>query len=240
MLSLVLALAASAAWIAPSASSSQDAGIDAGPPPEGPRPCRIDGRASFAGLRVVRASRHGRARVSVMDLPARTVSIEAVTPTLFRVQTREGEPVVTGETRTLPPLSLRRDLSLPGLVALRGTPVVRLTPREASLDVDLDLGDGVIARRVILGCDVLRVRMAEDAAEASGAPPASPRWRSRGPTITLRDRAEEGIEALRVTVPADFVLHEVGRTEAWVHLRVPLRRGRVDGWVRDHAVVPSP
>ncbi len=173
-----------------------------------------------------------------MDLEAREVSVEAITPSLFRVRTREGEPVVEGVARARPPLSLRRDVTLPGLVALRGTPVGRLTPREDALDVDLELGDGVVARRIILRCDALRVRAIDAPETAIAALGSSPRWSSRGATLPIRDRAEEGIEATRVGVPSALVLSEVGRTEAWVHVRATLPRGRLDGWVRDTLLVP--
>jgi len=174
-----------------------------------------------------------------MDLEPREVSIEAVTPSLFRVRTREGEPVVEGVARIRPPISLRRDLALPGLVALRGTPVGRLTPREDALDVDLDLGGGVVARRVVLGCDALRVRAAEAPTNAETSRGSSPRWSSRGAILPIRDRAEEGIETTRVGVPSAFVLEELGRTDAWVRIRAALPRGRIDGWVRDTQLVPA-
>ncbi len=184
--------------------------------------------------------REGRRRtiVSVVSIESREISIEALTPTLFRVRTRMGEPAIDGETRERPPITLRSEVRVSGMVALRGTPIVRLTPRDQSLAVDLALGDGVIARNVVLPCEVLRVRASEPPQARVPSPAHSPRWRARAGRLLLRQHEEEGIEALRVVVPAEVELHELARVEGLVRVMVPLTWGRLDGWVRDTDLAP--
>lgn len=234
------------------ADAAMDAGLamDAGPATDaglamdaaalrGPTPCAIDGRVAIAGLEVVRRSRHGHDIVARVDLPPREIRLEVLTPSRFRVSTREGEPVVTGQTRVRPPLSLRRDLALGGVLARRGAPIARTTPREQALDVDIDLGGGVLLRRVTLGCDVLRVRP-PGAPEAAAAPsPHEPHWRSRGRELAVRERPEEGIEVARLLAPQSLVLDELARREPFVRVRARLPHASLDGWVRDSTLVPA-
>jgi hypothetical protein len=217
-----------------------DAGVapDAAPL-RGPTPCFIDGRVAITGLEVVRRSRHGHDTIGRVDLPPREIRLEVLTPSRFRVSTREGEPAITGHTRVRPPLSLRRDLALGGVLARRGAPITRTTPREQALDVDVDLGSGVLLRRVALGCDALRVR-APTAPEGEGAPsPHQPHWRSHGRELAIRERPEEGIEVARLLAPQALVLDELARREPFVRVRARLPYAAIDGWVRDSALVPA-
>jgi len=211
--------------------SSEDAGM-----PVGPTPCRIDGRAAIAELQVIRRSPQGHDVVSRMDLPPREIRVHVITPSLFRVATRVGEPVIEGHTDVRPPLSLRRDVVLGGVTARRGAAILRTTPREQSLDVDIDLGAGAVLRRLVISCDALRVRAADGLEET--APPSlhRPHWRARASEIALRERGEEGIEVARVRLPSTVVLEEVRRNEAFVQVRAHLPYGRIDGWVRDNAI----
>lgn len=224
---------------APAQDSRDAGGIEDAAPLRGPSPCAIDGRAAIRELEVVRRSRHGHDAVSRMDLPPREIRLAILTPARFHVTTREGEPALEGYTRERPPISLRRDLSLGGVLARRGAPIARATPREQSLDVDVDLGDAVLLRRVVLSCEALRVRAAATPDLAVAPSPHHPHWQSRGRELAVRERPEEGIEVARVATTTTLVLEELSRREPWVHVRAGLPRGAIDGWVRDSALVPA-
>ncbi len=175
-----------------------------------------------------------------MEVPARELRVHVLSPSLFHVTTRVGEPVIEGHTDTRPPLSLRRDVHLGGVHVRRGAPIARTTPREQSLDVDIDLGAGALLRRFVIGCDALRVRE-PDGLEASAAPsPHRPHWHARGEELAMRERAEEGVEVARVSLPRELVLEEVRRTEQFVHVRAQLPYAQLDGWVRDSALASVP
>jgi hypothetical protein len=223
------------------AQEAIDAGLVAERAPlEGPRPCSIDGRATITDLEVIRRSRHGHDVVARVDLEQRELRVEVLTPSRFFVTTREGEPALSGHTRVRPPLSLRRELALGGVRAVRGAPITRVTPREQALDVDVDLGGDVLLRRLVLGCEALRVRVASSPAPASVPSAQHPHWRTRGRELAIRDRPEEGIEVARLLVRGELVLEERVRQEPFVRVHAQLPYASIDGWVRDSALVPAP
>lgn len=222
---------------AASALAQADAGLDA-QRSTGPTPCAIDGRAPIAALAVERSHR-GRSALAHLDVPAREVRVRVLTPSLFHVETRLGEPALEGHTQVRPPLSLRVDVSLSGALARRGAPIGRTTPREQSLDVDIELGEGVSLRRVVLGCDSLRVREAAHAQLPTPPSARHPRWVARGRELALRARPEEGIEAARLSVTSALVLEERARRPGFVRVRAGLAHGELDGWVRESSLVPA-
>jgi hypothetical protein len=224
---LVLALAGS-----PTRAQEADAGM-----PRAPQACTIEGRASYREVRVRRPGRRRRAITSIVALEDRLVAVQALTPSLFLVRTRAGEPAIEGETREPVSIVVRRDLHLSGLVIAEGAPILRLSPRDESLEVDVDLGDGVIAHHVVVACEALRVRLPSSPGPAVRPSLSHPRWRARTGRLTVRQHAEEGVEALLVTVPSFLQLHELARTAAFVRVSLALPRGRIDGWVRDGDLV---
>lgn len=219
------------------AQITEDVGLE---PPRGPTPCAIDGRAAISSLEVTRRSRHGHHVVSRVDVPVREVRVQVLSPTRFHVATRVGDPVFEGHTETRPPLSLRRDVLLGGVRVRRGAPILRTTPREQSLDVDIDLGASAVLRRYVIGCDVLRVREPEGMTETRLPSPHHPHWIARGREIAMRERGEEGLEVARVALPPAVVLEELGRSDAYVHVRAQLPYATLDGWVRDSTLTPAP
>jgi hypothetical protein len=222
------------------AQAPREAGVPTATPLRGPATCAIDGRAAITGLEVVRRADSGHDTIGRIDLPPRDVRVEVLTPSRFLVSTRAGVPELTGHTGVRPPISLRRELVLGGVHVARGAPVTRTTPRERALDVDIDLGAGVLLRRVVLGCDALEVRAA-DAPDVAGAPSGrEPLWHPRGRELAIRDRPEEGLEVARLRVPGTLVLVERARDAAFVRVHARLPSASLDGWVRDSALVPLP
>jgi hypothetical protein len=209
-----------------------DAGV-----PRAPQACTIEGRASFREVRVRRVGRRRRPITEIVAIEDRLVAVQPITSSLFFVRTRMGEPAIEGETREPVPIQLRHDVSVAGLVLAEGAPIRRWSPRDESLEADVDLGDGVVAHHVVLPCEALRVR----APTSPGAVPrpslARPRWRARTGSLRVRQHAEEGVEALRVTVPSFLQLDELARTASFVRVSSPLPRGRIEGWVRDDDLV---
>ncbi|GAB4109813.1 MAG: hypothetical protein OHK0013_45500 [Sandaracinaceae bacterium] len=228
-LSLTLALVP-----APRGSRAQGAEADA---PRAPRACTIEGRASFREVRVRRPGRRRRATTAIVPIEDRLVAVQALTPSLLLVRTPAGEPEIEGETREPVSILLRHAVTLSGVVLGEGAPIRRFSPRDESLEADVDLGDGVVAHHVVLPCEALRVRPPSGPGAVVRPALAHPRWRARTGTLRVRQHADEGIEALLVTVPSFLELHELARTEAFVRVSLVLPHGGIDGWVRDHDLV---
>ncbi|MBX7191297.1 MAG: hypothetical protein K1X94_04540 [Sandaracinaceae bacterium] len=238
--SMALALCLAAIGVRAQDRRAPEPAADAAQPdaPRAPAPCAIDGRAAIPGLEITRRSRHGHTTVARIDVPVREIRLEVLAPALFHVWTREGEPALEGHTHRHPPMSLRSELTLGGVTARRGAPVARLTPREQSLDIDVDLGASVTLRRVFARCETLRIRESDEPVSPPTTSLHPPLWRARGRELSLRASPEEGLELARLAIPAALAFEERGRTDGFVRIRAELPHGSLDGWVRDTMLVP--
>jgi len=195
---------------------------------------------SVGTIDVRTASRHTRGRRALSQiehLVERRILFEPITSSLARVRTLEGDPRTVGDARQPWTMYLAVPFESSGVRVMAGAQVLRFAVREDALVADLDLGNGVVMRSARIPCVSLTL---QPSAPATLSTPDSRRLyrHARTPTLSLRARGEQGIEAVRLLLPRALAWEELGRREPFVHVRAALPYATVDGWASDSDLVP--
>ncbi len=210
------------------------------PSREARRGCSIEGHAALADVTARRALPGGRSELARVDAPPRDVRVSLRSAGIFTFETLDGEPRLTGWTSRPPPLSLAGDRSLPGVRVEAGAAVVRASPIEEALDVDLALDERITLRRVVVPCDELQLAAAGPGASVARPSGRDPLWAPRGRELSLRAEPTEGVSLTRIGALGPLLLEERERKEPFVRIHASLAHGEIDGWVRDSALAPPP
>lgn len=171
-------------------------------------------------------------RVEVVHLEQRHLTFEPITTSLARVRTMEGEPVVTGDARQPWTLHVGTPFDTSGVHVNAGATITHFSIRGDALVADLDLGSHV----TLLGARIPCASLTLSTTLPSTAEPVDRRRALRHPrttTLSLRARAEQGVEAVRLRVTRDVLFEEHARREPFVHVRTTLPFASIDAWSFD-------
>ena len=170
------------------------------------------------------------ARTQVIHLEQRHIQFEPITTSLARVRTYEGEPAVIGDARQPWTLRVGTPFEMSGVHVNTGARVIRFAVRGEALMADLDLGDNVELRSARIPCAALTLNATPTPSTVEPLDAQRTRRHARSQTLSLRARAEQGIEAVRLRVPRAITFEEVGRSEPFLHVRATLPFATVDAW----------